>query len=400
MVTAGGLFGQKPPAKNGGRVVDVSALIEKAKPAAAGLNHFGLKLLEAEAASKPNTNVFISTLSLYLALAMTEGGAEGKTRMAMRQALEVPAGMSDETMHDAASALMQSLQTQKGVELSIANAVWSSPKLPLSAKFVERSKTLYDAEAKSIDFAQPGAAEIINRWVSDKTKAKIPEIVTEDAVRSAIAILTNAIYFMGRWKDEFGEPDTADADFTLAGGRTKKVRMMSQGRLKSAYRQGDGYEAAALSYKASGIEMFAILPAAGVSPEQALAKASPDKLINGYQPFDVDLKLPKFTLDYKTGLKDTLTKMGMGIAFQFPGAEFAPMGSPLFYISEVLHKTRLEVDEKGTVAAAATAVVMMVGSAMPMKQQTKVLVFNRPFAVVIADSYTGAALFEGVVYEP
>ena len=131
--------------------------------------------------------------------------------------------------------------------------------------------------------------------------------------------------------------------------------MMHQEKLKGAYRQGEGYEAAALAYKASGIEMFAILPAAGVSPEQSLAQAAPDQLINGNQPFDLDLKLPKFTLDYANGLKNTLTKMGMGIAFEFPGAEFEPLGSPLFYISQVVHKTRLEVDEKGTVAAAATA---------------------------------------------
>ena len=381
-------------------MVDISALIEKAKPAAVGLNQFGLKLAIAEAAAKPRANVFISPLSIYLALAMTEGGAAGKTRAAMRHALEVPASMTDEAMHASASALIQSLRAQEGVELSIANAVWSSPKLPLSAKFVEHAKVFYDAEANTLDFQQPGAADIINGWVSGKTKTKIPQIVTADAVRDAIAILTNAVYFMGRWEHQFTEMLTAEADFKLAGGKTKKVRMMQREKIKGAYRQGHGYEAAMLGYKASGIEMFAILPAAGVSPEQALAKAAPGQLINGRQPFDLDLKLPKFSLDYSNGLKKTLAKMGMGIAFEYPGAEFAPMGSPLFYISEVMHKTRLEVDEKGTVAAAATVVLMRAGSGAPVKQQTKTLVFDRPFAVVIADVYTGAVLFEGVVYEP
>ena len=381
-------------------MVDTPALIAKAKRASTGLNTFGLKLLEAEAVSTPHANVFISPLSLYLALAMTEGGSAGKTRAAMRQTLEVPTSVTEEAMHESASALMQSLRTQKGVELLIANAIWSSPKLPLAPAFVRQCQTLYDAEAKSIEFTKPDAADIINRWVSDKTKAKIPAIVTPAGVRSAFAVLTNAVYFMGRWHPEFDEEETADANFTLANGKTRKVRMMHHGLLKSAYRQGDGYEAAVLTYKASGIEMFAILPAAGVSPEQALEKATPERLINGYQPFDLDLKLPKFTLDYSTGLKSTLTKMGMGIAFEFPGAEFAPMGSPLFFISQVVHKTRLEVDEKGTVAAAATAVIMTAGSSMPMKQRTKVLVFNRPFAMIIADVDTGAVLFEGVVYEP
>ena len=377
------LFAQKPPAQKGGPVVDTRALIEKGKKATAGLNPFGLKLVEAEAAAKPNSNVFVSPLSVYLALAMTEGGAEGKTRTAMRHALSVPPSMTHETMQEAASALMQSLRTQQGVDLSIANAVWSSPKLPLSTAFVERSKAVYDAEAKTIDFQQSDASDTINRWVSDKTKGKIPQIVTPDVIKDAFALITNAIYFMGRWDKKFDEGQTADADFTLVSGKTKKVRMMHREKLTGAYRKGDGYEAAALGYSGSGIEMFAILPAAGVSPEQALAKAKPDKLIGGNEPFDLDLKLPKFTLDYSNGLKPTLTKMGMGIAFQFPGAEFAPIGSPLFYIGEVLHKTRLEVDEQGTVAAAATAVVMMVGSAMPRPLPGKVLVFNRPFAVMI-----------------
>ena len=123
-------------------------------------------------------------------------------------------------------------------------------------------------------------------------------------------------------------------------------------------------------------------------------------LINGDAPFELDLRLPNFTLDYSSGLKKTLGKMGMGIAFEYPGADFAPMGSPLFYISEVVHKTRLDVDEKGTVAAAATAVIMMAGSAAPRPVPVKTLVFNRPFAVTIVDRYTGVVLFEGVVYEP
>ena len=105
----------------------------------------------------------------------------------------------------------------------------------------------------------------------------------------------------------------------------------------------------------SGIEMIAILPDEGATPERALANVKLDSLLDERQPFELDLKLPKFTLDYDTKLKSSITQMGMGIAFQFPGAEFAPIGSPLFYIGDVLHKTRLGVDEKGTVAAAATA---------------------------------------------
>ena len=398
--TVTSLFAQKPPAQKGGPVSERMELISKGKTAAAGINQFGLKLLEAEASLKPNTNVFLSPLSLYLALAMTEGGAAGKTQAAMRRVLEVPATTSDESMREAASALLQSLRMNRGVELSIANALWSSPKVPLSPAFVEQCRAVYDAEARSIDFQKPDAVDVINKWVSDKTKTRIPRIVTPEIVRSAFAMITNAVYFMGQWEREFPQTETREADFFLVSKATKKVQMMHQSRLKSSYRVGDGYEAAALSYKSSSIVMYAILPVEGISPEQALARAPADTLIKGNDRFDLELKLPKFTLDWSGKLKTTLTKLGMGVAFEFPGAEFAPLGSPLFYIGDVLHKTRLEVDEKGTVAAAATVVVVMVGSAAPRELPLKVLEFNRPFAVVIADALTGAELFKGVVYEP
>jgi serpin B len=390
----------QPPARKGAPVIDLPTAIQKAKPAAVEQNQFGLKLLQAEAAAQPHKNVFISPLSLYLALAMTEGGSAGKTRAAMRHTLAVPTPTTEDAFHEAASALLQSLKAQQGVELSIANAIWSDPGMPLNPAFVDKSRLFYDADAKSLEFAQPGAADVVNAWVSEKTKGKIPTIVTPEIMQSAKALLTNAVYFLGKWRLEFPETETTDADFTLADGKTRQVRMMHQAKIRSAYRQGDGYEAAVLNYQNSSVSMYAILPAKGVTPEQALAKATPVKLMAGVEPFDLEIRLPRFTIEYSTALKDSLTKMGMGIAFQSPGAEFAPLGSPLFYIGDVLHKTRLEVDEKGTVAAAATAVVMRATAMMPRMQETKTLVFDRPFALLIGDSTTGAVLFEGVVYEP
>jgi serpin B len=303
-------------------------------------------------------------------------------------------------MHEAASSLLQSLRSQTAADIAIANAIWSDPTMPLAPAFIEKCKTLYDADAKSLEFSKPDAADVINAWVNEKTKTKIPKIVTPDIVASARALLTNAVYFAAKWRNKFQEENTTDADFHLTNGTTKKIRMMRQPSIRGGYKSGDGYEAVTLAYMESAIAMYAILPSAGVAPEQALSKAQPASLIDQNQPFDVDLRLPRFTVDYETKLADPLSTMGMRIAFRYPGADFAPMGSPLFYIGEVLHKTRLEVDEKGTVAAAATAVVMRAGAAMLRKQEIKVLVFDRPFALMICDSSTGAVLFEGVVYEP
>jgi serpin B len=145
--------------------------------------------------------------------------------------------------------------------------------------------------------------------------------------------------------------------------------------------------------------LCAILPAPGKSPEEVLAKLSIEKLLRGNEPFDLELHLPRFTLGFSAGLKEPLGQMGMGIAFQSPGAEFAPLGSPLFYIGDVLHKTRLEVDEEGTVAAAATGIAMH-ASAMRRSLEKKTLVFDRPFALLLCDTSSGAILFAGVIYEP
>jgi serpin B len=387
-------------AGNGGdRMQGVQALVDKAKIAAEAQNAFGLKLLARVAMERRHENVFVSPSSIFLALAMLENGAAGKTRVAMRHTLEVPAGVSDDAMQESAAAMLKALRSHDGIELSIANALWSDRSMPLAAAFVQRCRDLYEADAITLEFLKPGAAEVINNWVRQKTRQKISNIVSPQIVAASKAILTNAVYFKGRWSDPFSKQATRDGTFHLVNGTQKTVPFMWQPALHGAYRSGDGFEAAVLPYERSGMALCAILPAPGKSPEEALAKVSIDKLIRGYEPFDLELRLPRFTLDFSDSLKQPLGQMGMGIAFQFPGAEFAPLGSPLFYIGDVLHKTRLEVDEEGTVAAAATAIAMPTDMA-PRRVEKKTLVFDRPFALLLCDASTGAILFAGVVYEP
>jgi serine protease inhibitor len=371
--------------------------VEKSKIAAAALNDFGRQLIIRVATGK-HENLFVSPLSIFMALTMAETGSDGQTRTAMRHALAVPVNVSEDTLHQSASALLKSLNSQQGVELSIANGLWSDPSEPLSAHFVQQSKELYEADARTLDFRHAGAADVINAWVKQKTHGKIPSIVTPDVVRASKAMLTNAVYFRGKWIVPFPKDDTQPAPFHLGNGHEKNVPMMHVASLRGAYRAGDGYEAAILDYQSSTIKLFAILPAPGKSPEDVLAGLWLKALLSTYGSFDLNLSLPRFTFDFSYKLKDQLEQMGMAVAFH-PGAEFAPMGSPRFFIGDVLHKTRVEVDEEGTVAAAATAVPMKAMSAM-RPTNTKTLVFDRPFAVVLCDTATGAILFAGVVYDP
>jgi serpin B len=177
--------------------------------------------------------------------------------------------------------------------------------------------------------------------------------------------------------------------------------MMYESRISGAYRSGATFEGAMLSYAGSDIFFYALLPRKGKTPKDVLASLDPAHLTAGNQGIDLELKLPRFTIDYSASLSKHLETMGMGIAFRFPGADFSAMGSKKFYLSEVIHKTRLEVDETGTVAAAATGVAASGGSA-PRRQAPPIreVIFNRPFVVLIGDSSTNALLFAGVIENP
>jgi len=376
--------------------------------AAAAQNTFGLRLLAALTHDTPHKNVFVSPSSVFFALDMLELGAAGQTRADIRRTLDIPAAVSEDALHESASALSHALREPKAdVELAIANALWSDRKMPLGADFVARCLRLYEASAQSLDFRSPEAAPTINAWVKKNTGGKIPEIVSERTVAASEAILTNAVYFSARWRSVFDESLTQDGAFHHADKSVKSAPLMHQTGLRNSYRSGVGYEAAVLPYgpisrlaSEPDFVLCIILPAPEVEVETALAKVDVRHLLDGNEPALLDLKLPRFSLDYGVSLKPALLKMGMGIAFQYPGADFVPMGSRLFFVGDVIHKTRLEVDEKGTVAAAATVITMPAGMARQANPETKVMIVDRPFGLLLCERKTGAVLFAGVVYEP
>jgi serpin B len=372
--------------------------VETAKIAVEAQRSFGLRLLREIVGRKPGENVFISPLSVFLALHMTENGAAGATRTAMRKALALP-DLEPSALNSSTAALQALLRSRDTAALAIANALWADRHFTLDADFVKLCGTLFGARAASLDFQDPRAAAEINDWVKAETKGKIANIVTADAVAKAAVILTNAVYFAATWRSEFSPSQTEDAPFHLTGGGAKSLPMMHHPRIAGAYRSGGNFDGAVLYYKQSTIFFCALLPHAGTRPQEVLASLDVAHLADGPAEFDLDLKLPRFSLDFSASLAEYLKKMGMDVAFHYPEADFKPMGSKEFFISDVIHKTRLEVDEKGTVAAAATAVAMA-ASAMMRPRQVKALVFDRPFVVLIGDSQTGAVLFAGVIEAP
>ena len=379
-------------------MMDPSPQAPEPYTASEAVRTFGLKLVTAVASQNRHKNVFVSPLSVFAALAMAETGSAGQTQKSIRETLAVEPSVSETTLHESLSALLQSLKSQKGVELSIANGLWSDVQWPLKPSFVEQCKTFYEADVTALDFSQATAvADTINSWVKEKTKGKIPDIVGPDFVQASKAILTNAVYFMGGWSYKFDKDQTKPGPFHLVNGKKKDVPFMHQTELEGVYRKGHGFEAAALPYKNSQMRLYAILPAPGKSPEEVLSKISLDELRSTSSDYELDLALPRFTLDFSAPLKTTLEHMGMSAAFQ-PGADFTPMGPLNFFISDVVHKTRLEVDEEGTVAAAATGIGM--ATATMRRPPRRVLVFDRPFAILLCDDKTDTILFAGVIYEP
>ncbi len=363
---------------------------------------FGIHLLRSMTAGKDRENVFISPLSVFLVLQMVGDGAAGATQAAIFKTLEL--GTRDQAAVDSATRRMQNeLASEEDVKLTIANALWADRRFTLSPDFVKRCASVFGAKAASLDFKSPSAAGEINHWVSEKTNGKIGDMVTPEGVARSRTVLTNAVYFSGKWGAPFQPSETEHAPFHKRGGGIKTVSMMYKPRLYGAYRSGSTFEGAMLHYGDSGIYFYALLPRPGKTPNDVLASLDPAHLTKDSQGIDLELKLPRFTLDYSSELNSYLDHMGMMVAFRFPAADFGPMGSRQFFIGEVIHKTRLEVDEGGTVAAAATAIHARAGAARGHRETPppiRTVVFNRPFVVLIGDSDTGELLFAGVIEEP
>jgi serine protease inhibitor len=359
---------------------------------------FGFKIFNQLILEDRNKNIFISPLSILLALAMTYNGAVGDTSLAMADALEFT-GFDLEELNTGFKDLMTSIENADyEIELAIANSIWMNLGFKAREDFIERNSKYYSSEVREIDFADAGAVDTINGWIADKTSNKIKKML--DAIPAdAVMYLINAIYFKGNWTDEFDESMTADDDFYLADGSTKKVPMMNKWQ-ELPYMASDGYSAVRLPYGQEKFSMYIILPDEGESLDSLISSLDADRweeITGSFSERQIDLSMPKYKMEYGIKLlNDVLINMGMGIAFS-PDADFSGIREEIF-ISRVLHKAVIEVNEKGSEAAAAT-VVEMVETAIEVEEPVEFTV-NRPFFFVIADDRSGSILFMGRVMEP
>ncbi len=364
-------------------------------------SRFALKLYDRIRKGDTRKNTFVSPTSIMLALAMTYNGANGTTRQAMARALEID-GMSLEEANRAFADLKSVLApTDPKIQLKIANSLWSRKGFGIKPAFLERNKQYYGAEVASLDFGDSSAVQTINSWVSKNTEGKIDKIISE--IRDGdILFLINAIYFKGEWQNEFDKKKTKPDVFTLAGGEVKQLPMMSQSE-SYFYYKGKNFQSAALPYGKGSVSMYVFLPDEQTSLDQFEQDLTPENWDGwmksfGFRPGHVTL--PRFKVEWEANLNETLAGLGMAEAFD-GRADFSqiaePVGGERIYISEVMHKSFCEVNEEGTVAAAATSARMGVTSMPPPPFVIKV---DRPFFFAIRDNKTGLILFMGSVRNP
>ena len=364
-------------------------------------NSFGFKLFQEIVNEEGNKNVFISPLSVSMALGMTYNGSDGSTQEAMEKTLEL-SGLTLQEINESYESLARLLtKLDDKVKFQIANSIWYRETFPVKDAFIDINKTYFDAEVSGLDFDAPNASKVINGWVDKKTNGKIEEIVDNPIHPLTVMFLINAVYFKGTWTYEFDESQTQDDIFTLPDGSKKSCKMMRQEDDFQYFENGD-FQAIDLPYGNGNFRMTIFLPHQGRDIDSLIALLNQEnwhQWMNSFSKRELTLQLPKFTLEYEIKLNDALKALGMEVAFNSSQADFTKMykkeevGLNL-YISEVKHKTFVEVNEQGTEAAAVTSVEMRLESAGTFMR------VDRPFIFAIRENQSETILFIGKIVEP
>ena len=363
---------------------------------------FGFDLFNEIRRTEEDKNIFISPLSVSIALAMTLNGASGDTEQAVTNTLQLQA-LDADSINVGYAALQGALQTSDPkVVLTIANSLWARQGVPFKQDFLQRNTEYFGAEISTLDFMDPNTLTTINQWVDTNTNGKIPKIL--DEINSDLVLfLINAIYFKGSWQIEFDPAHTRDGTFYLATGAEKQVPLMTRSGDYAYYENYDEmFQAISLPYGDGRMSMYIFLPYRESDLNTFLANLNSENWENWIAEFhkqEVSLSMPKFKLEYEKTLNNPLQSLGMAIAFSPTGADFSRMADlEMFgknlYIGEVLHKAVVEVNEEGSEAAAVTSIGIRATSLPPQ------FIANRPFFFAIRDNETKTILFMGTVVDP
>jgi serpin B len=366
-------------------------------------NTFATRLYEKLAGTQAGENLFLSPFSIQVALAMTAVGAKGETRREMADLIGAPESVEEQNRQYARLLKAVYGDAKRPFQLVTANALWGQKGYHFKPAFQEAIADFYDGALHEVDFrAQPDqAVTTINTWISDKTQARIKNVIQRNFIDDDTRlILTNAIYFKGRWEKVFKKAMTRDEDWH--GPTTRKVPMMHQ-QGGYPYYEGSGFQALDLPYKGWQLSMLIVLPRqkdglAALERQWATGDAYRQVTDGLDHEGMVFVSLPRFKMETAFKLKPILCGLHAELAFS-DEADFSGIGEGPLQVSEVVHKAFVEVNEEGTEAAVATAVSMGLCIVRPT---TEPLVFkaDHPFLFFITDRDTRAVLFSGRVLDP
>lgn len=381
---------------------DAETLAAKAKLIEADAG-FSVDLFKAIHAADTSSNIFISPLSVSMALGMTMNGAIGNTLFEMQNTLGF-ADMTQEEINKGYRSLKRQLEgADDNVEFTVANSVWSKQDYSVKEEFTNTVEEYFDAETASLDFNDPATLDRINQWVSDKTNERITKII-EKIDPLDVMFLINAVYFNGSWAYEFDPEETEPFNFYLNQDDIVEVEMMNQ-KNYAGYFVSKDITLLELPYGEDAFSMLFIKPSeeGGTIDELIETQLSRTTLSNWQSNITRDTAnyfIPKLELEYKRKMIPDLQALGMKQVFIEGAAELDNLfnGTNNIYVSDVMHKTFLKMDEEGTEAAGVTAVTITLESAGPPEPPT--IIFNQPYLLILKEKATGAILFMGKIGDP
>ncbi|GAB4373929.1 MAG: serpin family protein [Calditrichia bacterium] len=361
--------------------------------------NFGLRLFkQIQSEESPESNIFISPLSVSLALGMTMNGAAGETYAAMRQTLGF-GELSEQEINEAYRSLMDLLlNLDPKVVFEIANSIWPRKDFSVLPSFLEVNQKYFDSEVRPLDFTRPDAVDIINKWISEKTHGKIENMLNA-IPPDVVMYLINAIYFKGLWSYQFDKELTSLENFYISDQNVMSCQMMKISG-DWLYYQGSDVQIIDLPYGDGLFSMTIFLPAHNRQLDDFITNLTPEKYhfyLNTLKQEFGTLMMPRLKINYKILMNDALKALGMDIAFS-EVADFSRInGGGGIFISRVLHQSFLQVDEEGTEAAAATTVEMIRSST---GATGFIMQVDRPYILVIRERTNNTILFIGKIVKP
>ena len=361
-------------------------------------NTFSLNLFKTVSAGNPNSNnLFMSPLSVSIALGMTSNGAKGETLTAMQNTLDFKNFTQDQVNSYYKTLITQMPELDPNTTLKIANSIWYRQSFNVLPQFIQTESTNYKATVQALDFANPSSVNTINNWVSNQTSGKITKIV-QSISPDDMMILINAIYFKSSWASKFDPANTTKQPFTLANNSQVQTDFMLGSAMACNVSNNTDANLVELPYSNNKYSMVIVMPNGGKSVNDIAAEMDSttwQSWASRLGASEANITMPKFQFSYAVNLNNPLSTMGMGVAFS-PLADFSNInGFGGLQITAVNHKAFVDVDENGTTAAAVTSVV--IGVSAILNQQ---ITIDHPFIFVIREMKTGLIVFTGIVNDP